>query len=266
MKQLVLLLAIASLVVPAGAFAQAPPGSDNPPPGSGLQGGPPAGDPSGRHGPTASQLVLRKKVEAVDWEDTPLEDVVEWLKEQGPVNVVVRWDALANEGIDEGTPVTLSLKQTSVAKILAETLEQISETETVLFRGVGNTIKISTKTDLNRKLYVRVYDISDILVRVPDFTGAPQVDLTRSQSGGGGGGGQDENIFGDEGDDDGDEGDELEYDERIAALIELIQTTVEPESWLDMGGRGTVMAFNKMLVVRNSIEVHEAIGGPFVLD
>ncbi|MHC4093961.1 MAG: hypothetical protein ACYSVY_27425, partial [Planctomycetota bacterium] len=193
----------------------------------------------------------------------------EWLEEQGPVNVVVRWRALEAEGIDAESPVTLRLSNTTVGKVLAEVLDQVSETDTLLFRGIGNTVKISTRSDFNRKLYVRVYDVSDILLKVPDFTDAPSIDLTESSGGGGGGrgggGGGDESIFGDD-DDDDDEEDDEDIEQRIQDLIELIENTVEPETWLVNGGRGTIVAFAKMLVVRASIEVHEKIGGPFVFE
>jgi hypothetical protein len=49
-------------------------------------------------------------------------------------------------------------------------------------------------------------------------------------------------------------------------LITLIEQSVEPESWFVNGGLGSIVPFNKMLVVRNSIEVHEKIGGPFRLE
>ncbi|MCP4247416.1 MAG: hypothetical protein GY778_10250 [bacterium] len=49
-------------------------------------------------------------------------------------------------------------------------------------------------------------------------------------------------------------------------LIALIESTVEPDTWLINGGRGTIAPFQKLLVIRNSIEVHEKIGGPFVFE
>ena len=37
----------------------------------------------------------------------------------------------------------------------------------------------------------------------------------------------------------------------------------EPDSWDDNGGRGTIRIWRQSLVIRNNIEVHEKIGGPF---
>ena len=45
------------------------------------------------------------------------------------------------------------------------------------------------------------------------------------------------------------------------SLIELIQSTVQPESWEDVGGPGSVAPFetNLSLVIRQTEEVHEEI-------
>jgi len=216
-----------------------------------------------------------KRVELVDWAETPLEEVIAWVQQQGPVNVVVQWRALESEGIDAASPVTLRLRNTTVGKVLAEVLEQVSETDSLMFRGIGSTIRVSTKADFNRKLYVRVYDVSDILLRIPDFNDAPKVDVTESSGGGGAGGGGGgggggasggDSIFGDDDDDDSGDQNEEDYTQRMDDLIYLIEQTVEPESWKDNGGQGTIVAFQRMLVVRNTIEVHEKLGGPFVFE
>lgn len=47
------------------------------------------------------------------------------------------------------------------------------------------------------------------------------------------------------------------------ALIELITDTIEPDSWETNGGRGRIIYFSplRVLVIRNSKDVHEQIGG-----
>jgi hypothetical protein len=46
-------------------------------------------------------------------------------------------------------------------------------------------------------------------------------------------------------------------------LIDLIQNTIEPESWQRAGGQGTISYFDllKVLVVRQTGEVHHQLGG-----
>lgn len=47
------------------------------------------------------------------------------------------------------------------------------------------------------------------------------------------------------------------------ALIDLITNTIEPETWEANGGRGRIIYFSplRVLVIRNSQDVHEQIGG-----
>ena len=131
---------------------------------------------------------LNKRVESVEWDDAPLESVIEWLREQGPkTNVIVIWRALEAQGIDADTPVTLKFRDARVGQVLDEALNQVADGAELRFRGSGNTIKISTRSDLNRELYVGTYDVSDLIFEVPDFKG-PRVDVTGGGGGGGSGG------------------------------------------------------------------------------
>ena len=243
-----------------------------------------------RRSPVAA--VLSRRVELVDWDEVPLESVVDWLTEQGPINVVVVWRALEAQGIDRDTPVTLLLRNARVGQVLSEALDQVSELGDVRYRGVGSTIKISTREEFNRKLYVRVYDVSDLIFQVPDFKG-PSVDVAGEGGGGGGGmggggmgggmggggmggggmggggmggGGMGmQNPFSGGSEEQDDEGDSQSLEERMDAIVELIKNTIEPENWDENGGRNTIRAWNRMIIVRAPIEVHELIGGPFVL-
>ncbi len=218
--------------------------------------------------------VLNKRIEEIDWDDTPLESVFDWVTEQGEVNVVVVWRALEAEGVDRDTPIRLRLKNATVGKILTEVLVQISEGEELRYHASGNTIKISTRRDFNRKLYVRVYDASDLIFKIPDFKG-PSVDLAGQSSGGGGGGGGSgggtlpnfgtDEPFNDQGGNDDDNTDEQEADEEMQKLVEMIRNTIAPDEWSEKGGRNTIRYWKKNIIVRASIEVHEQIGGPFVL-
>ncbi len=49
----------------------------------------------------------------------------------------------------------------------------------------------------------------------------------------------------------------------VAQLISLIEATVEPESWLMNGGRGTIRYYAplQVLVIRNTQQVHDELGG-----
>jgi len=218
--------------------------------------------------------MLSRRVESVDWSETTFEDVLEWLRDQsdGQVNIVPRWGPLGVEGVTPESLVTLKLSNTTVADVLNEVLEVLSEDGEVRYHGIDNTLRISTKQDFGRKMYVRVYDVADMLFRVPNFgQGAPQIDLQKTQSGGqGGGGGQ--SVFsggqggGREQDDSGEQADQR-MEEQFTKLKDSIQKVVAPESWEGPGGgRGKIEIINRMMVVSNTIEVHEMLTGGFSFD
>ncbi|HEY3243278.1 MAG TPA: hypothetical protein VGM03_07995, partial [Phycisphaerae bacterium] len=105
----------------------------------------------------ASAAALEKRIDAVDWDQVPFQEVVAWLREQGVTNVVARWRALETVGVDAGSTVTLSLRDSSVRQILTEVLAQLEDAADPLqFHALGNTLTISTRSDFNRQLYVRV--------------------------------------------------------------------------------------------------------------
>ena len=129
------------------------------------------------------------------------------------------------------------------------------------YEGRGNVLEISTPQDFarERRFVVRVYDVTDILRSVPEFRGSPEIDLTtQSRSG------SSPAIFtgGAAGDDETDRrGAEFENHPGAEALSELIMNTIEPRSWDYADGPGSVRVFRTLLVVRNSVAVHEQIAG-----
>lgn len=224
------------------------------------------------------RALLLKRVDRVSWEETQFSDVLDWLKtqstEHGKVNVVVRWAALGVESITPDSEVTLEMEGATVKDILDEVLDGLSDLDPLTYVGKNNILKISTKSDFDRKLFVRTYDIADILFTVRNYRGSPQIDLQNQQQSGGGGGGSQgqarvQSVFGGQGgggnDDDDDDEDE-DDDERAEEIMEWIQTIVEPESWVEAGGLGAMRVMNKQLTVYNTLTVHEILGGPFHLD
>jgi hypothetical protein len=225
---------------------------------------------TGKAGKVNLRRMLRAKVEQVEWEDTPFSDVLDWVRERGDINVVARWSVLEPAGVSPDSPVSLRLKDASLGSILSEVLAQLSGTEELRYLGVGNTLTISTREDLNRKMFVKSYPVNDLLFRVPEFTDGPTVNIQQTGGGGGAGGGSaSQNPFqgGAGGGGGGGDDDTRTKRERINDLIELIRNTVEPEAWRENGGQATISAFgDSTLVVRASLEVHEKLGGPMVLD
>ena len=209
---------------------------------------------------------LAERIEEVTFEDAPLDQVMEWIAGLTPMNVVVRWQILEESGIERDKPISMNVRNLRLSQVLWMIMDEAGGTDIKLaYRASGELLIISTEEDLGQEMVVRVYDVSDLLVRAPYFTSAPHMDLAQQSSGGSGSGGQ--NIFGGAGgsssndDDDNNQGRNGEDNEDMGELIELIIQTVEPDSWVDNGGVGTISDFGNLLVVRNSILVHQALGG-----
>jgi len=214
---------------------------------------------------------LNQTIFQVSFEEQPLDQVIEWLQTQiEDMNVVVRWNRLEDLGVERDKPVTINARNLRVSQVLWMILNEAGGADVKLaYRAAANLMVISTADDLGQEMLVRVYDVSDLLVNVPRFTNAPQLDLAQAGQGGGAGGaggGGSQNIFGQQGggSQQDDEEDENQDDEDIQALITLIVDTIEPDSWAQNGGLGTVQPFRNQLVVRNNILVHQKLGGAVI--
>lgn len=220
---------------------------------------------------------LNKRVDNINWVEKPLEEVMDWFREEaeGTVDVMARWTALSVETIDKDSLVTLSLRSATIAEVLQEVLDLLSEDGALGFHAYNDKLKISTRADFDKKMYLRTYDATDILFPVRDMgQEAPQIDLQNTQSsGGGGGGGGGQSVFsgaggGSGGSQQGGEQAEQEFQTRLKELATLIQNTIAPESWAvgQTGGKGRINVFNRALIVLATIEVHETIQGTFSFD
>lgn len=204
--------------------------------------------------------ILNQRLSEVEFENAPLELVVDWIAEFTGMNIVTRWQVLEDQGIDRDKPITMHLRNLRLAEILWMLMNEAGGTDTRLaYRASGNLLIFSSEEDLNREMVTKIYDVSDLLARVPNFSG-PDIDITQAgQSGQGGTQGpfsQSDGMSADER-----PGDQL-GEESIDDLIRLILEVVEPDSWaVNGGGVGTIHAFNNQLVVRNSIRVHQLLGG-----
>jgi hypothetical protein len=118
-----------------------------------------------------------------------------------------------------------------------------------------------------------VYDVSDIVMRLPNFTNAPSFDLNEALSNtssggsgnsGGGGGGSSGGIFTDDNEDDGEDEDSTKA-ERGESIAELIRETIEPDIWQENGGAyASVRFYDGRLIVNAPMYVHRQIGMPTV--
>lgn len=237
---------------------------------------------------TGGRDLLQRYVDKVEWTDATFEEVLDWLRDQAEdrVNIIVRWTQLTQEGVDAEKPVTLSLRDTTVGVVLQEVVEYLSEDGQVRFRAVGDTLRISTKADFERKMETRVYNVADLAFVPPDFgRSAPTIDLQQAARSGGsqGGGGGGQSVFGggSSGSSEDLEEEEEETKERLEQIRNVIRNSIARDTWAadsggggggsgssfqvtGTGGNGRMEIFNnRSLVVTNTIEVHEEIAGFF---
>lgn len=222
----------------------------------------------------SAAALLSQRVPSVDWSETPFEDVLKWVDDlgNGEINVQAKWAALGVEGVSPDKAITLKLKNKTVAEVLLEVEEQLSESGELRFIAEGNTLKFTTKQDIDRVLYTRVYDATDILTRIPNFgQESPNIDLQKASQSAGSGGGGGQSVFsggsggGQSQDDESGEQGEQKLEERLRKLQTVIQAQIEPDSWKTPqgGGKNTITVFQSSLIVRAPIEVHEQIAGHF---
>jgi hypothetical protein len=205
-----------------------------------------------------------------------LEQVMDWLREYTGLNLNVRWQILADSGIERDKPISLDVKNVRLSQVLWMIMNEAGGPDVLMaYRAGGNLLILSTQEDLGKEMVRKVYDVGDLLVQPRRFTNGIQIQASQAlqnagQPGQGGGGGSSGGIFGGGGQGQGGgqqqglnegEGGQGGGEAEIQKLIELITSTVEPESWTANGGDGTITAFRRQLVVRNSILVHQQLGG-----
>ena len=188
----------------------------------------------------------------ITFEGTEFGDVIKFLKDTSGANIFVKWTALSVLGITEQTPVTLDLADITFEKALQVILDYVGGVEPLSYMIDEGVITISTRDDLATKTYTDVYDIRDLIVRVPNFT-APRIDLGSAGEENGGLG-----AFAGEGESDNqDEGNWR--DEIILNITSLIQETIDPLSWTPTGEVGSIREMHGQLVVTQTSENHQAL-------
>ena len=211
----------------------------------------------------ADAAVYKQLDEIVDLSELtpemPLSEAIDELKNSvdPPLNVFVNWrDLYDNADIDQTTPINMDpISAISLGTALDLLLEAVSGGFAELRYAVENgVVTIATEESLQIELKTLVYDVTDLLGRPADFWAEAGADVA---VGGEGEAGTEQ--FGEQ-----DERDREELLQeailRADALILLIQETIEPDSWYEAGGEGSITVYeNKKLIVHQSLRVHNEI-------
>lgn len=210
---------------------------------------------------------LQQVLPRIQFDGIELAAVVQFLRDVSNTSIHVNWAALQTAGIDRTTPVTVQLTDVTVEKALRVILDSVGGVVALGFVLDEGVLTISTREDLSTNVYTRVYDIRDLIVRVPNFTGQ-RMDLgsaggnrggTGSTGGTGGGG-----LFGGTGTGTGTTGtgnageeETLTRTEMVTQILDLVRNTIDRDSWIDNGGRvGSIAELSGQIVVTQTADNH----------
>jgi hypothetical protein len=95
----------------------------------------------------------------LDFTETPLSDIVDYLSDLHRLGIQIRNKALEDAGTTSDTPITANIRALS----LQDTLETILDELDLTWLVRNETLQITTKEQADGELCVRVYDIADLL-------------------------------------------------------------------------------------------------------
>jgi hypothetical protein len=184
--------------------------------------------------PTKDELkiiVALEKLTSLEFVDESLEKCISFLRGYHKVNIWIDRQSVIDEGVALDQPITLKLAGVTLRSVLKLLLEPVQLTYVV----EDNVLKITTCAKANEKLLTRTYPVRD-LYQGPDIIDRRRVD-------------------------DKDEPPHPTPASRPGDLETAILKTIDPESWDDQKGPGsmTYVRQSGSLVIRQSASAHERI-------
>jgi Flp pilus assembly secretin CpaC/tetratricopeptide (TPR) repeat protein len=210
----------------------------------------------------AVYAVLESRRIPVDFQDTPLANVINFLAVVTQLNFDVDWEKLQEASIDRESSVSLRLTNVPVKTVLERVLEKVSPDASLgaAYAVNDGVVLISTRDAINRNKRLEIYDIRDLLIEVPDYLNVPEFDLQAVLQGGGqGGGGGGQSPFREAQDD---QVQRRTLEDRTNDLLNIITTNIDPLGWQENGGDvGFIQQFQGNLIITNTPANHRAING-----
>jgi hypothetical protein len=107
---------------------------------------------------------LEQKLPEVRFDGGALSDVIDFLRDVSAANIHVEWKRLEEAGLDRNSPVSLSVRNVSLAHALELTLSSAAGGNVPLAYSIDrNVIRISTGEHLEALTEVRAYDVRDLV-------------------------------------------------------------------------------------------------------
>ena len=197
--------------------------------------------------PFGPEATLEERLQAkasFEADEVPLKEFVEALGAALDKSVVLATKKLEEAAINLETPVTFGLRNVKTQTALRLILGELGLT----YLTYDDVLMITTPEDAGSQLVTRVYDCRELL-KAPSFV------TRRPLFGGGLGGGANSAAIPNGGKaDDAAQSSDYSADE----LLEIIETTVHPDSWFD-GNNNHSADFKGLLIILQSQEMHADI-------
>ncbi len=195
---------------------------------------------------------LRTKIGKIDFKNQPLADVVQFFREVSGTNFHVNWTALTAGGIDRSTQVNLNLSDVTVETALQLVLNDLGSQTKLGYVVKEGVVTISTKDDLAKTPVARVYDIRDLLVRVPTFS-SPGVDFGNC-------GGTNNTSCSSNGCNTSNENEcWVSKTDMVNALMNTVTSTIDRDSWQPTGTVGSIRELQGLMIISQTLENHQHV-------
>ena len=205
--------------------------------------------------PKQRELQRKTTLRRVDFSDIPLKDAIDFIRDASGANIHVNWRALETIGITRDTKINLKARDISIERLLTLITDQLSvgqdKYSSVYWVVDDGVVEIATGEALNRSTRVEVYDISDLLLVVPNFVG-PSISLSRTANTGNNA--NNYSIWGDNNVGNNASGNIegasiAEQRQRLKdQLIEIIKMSIGEEMWAPEGKGAIQILGNKLII------------------
>ena len=178
--------------------------------------------------------------------------------------IKVDWDALAASSgrVTRDSKVNIELGHATVEDVLEDVLDQLSEQaqaeeDILTFYVFEGKVKVATRGAFSKLIVTRIYNISFIGRGTPHYIDAPELGINRlipfdlaepppnlnlpPQAG-------------------TSRNPRRNFQELREQLIDMLKD-FRPDTWKEHGGRGTISIMGNELMIRQTCEMHELIGG-----
>lgn len=196
--------------------------------------------------------------------ETPIIEAIDIIRNATtpPLKIVVNWKDLSeNAYIDTVTAINMEgVASISLQKGLELLLSSVSGGLAELVYNVEDgVIVVGTKGQVKVRMTTEVYDITELLLPKIDatFDLSSLSDLGQGQETSGGGGGNESQV---ELKDEGTQDTQQAKTENVQQIITAITTGINPDSWYENGGNGTILVYQEtQLIVLQTPEVQKKV-------